>query len=334
MFPSLPEAGVPPAEPAIAEAAPAVAIPLAHGIYTLTPIPAGATSRSLREEAERLASLPSDQRLHPSDRPEKERVHAIACEFVAGHVRRITKGYALKERHRHFDVGTVVVSEGIVPGSRLRHATFQWAIGPDGSVVQLENARLPVAHLDPVDLLPAPDLASPHRGDTSDLAFLLASFCSLVGASPTVPVAATGAIALHSNQVLYVPDVAPLLEAAAEAPVAHVVLPAHDGKLDGLHDHVRYWPVQDANESIYSLLALMASEVLVPNLRRRALTKQAYSWLSLVTVLVGILGYQLAAALGAGGSPPTDFVRFLLVVIVVLWIGTFVFTHRYWRLDR
>ena len=77
--------------------------------------------------------------------------------------------------------------------------------------------------------------------------------------------AATGAIAYYTNQVAYVPQVDVLLEAAAAEPVGHVVLLAHDGKVNALHNGVRYWAVQDTDEAIFSLLTLMASKVVVPN---------------------------------------------------------------------
>jgi hypothetical protein len=312
----------------------AAAVPLGYGIFTVTPIPHGSTRDVLVYESQRLSTAPEDEHLHPLDLPEKERVYRVAADFVRDHVRVIAKNYALRGPHKHFEVGTVVISENIIPRTALRHASLQWAIARDGTVAELKTARLPVSHLAPLADVGPPDLATLHRGDTSDAAFLLAAFCHLVGAAPTTSVAATGAIALHTNAVAYVPDIGPLLAAAHDDGMTHLILPSHNGKIDGLHGGVRYWPVRDTNEAVFSLLALMAHTSIVPNIRRRALTKQAYAWASLLSILVAIMGYQLAASLSVGGAPPVDFVRYLLIVVVVLFIGSFVFTHRFWRRDR
>jgi hypothetical protein len=312
----------------------AAAVPLGYGIFTLTPIPPGSTRDVLVYESQRLSAAPEDDRLHPLDRSEKERVYRVAADFVRDHVRVIARDYALRGLHKHFEVGTVVVSENIIPRTALRHASLQWALAGDGTVAELKTARLPVSHLAPLADVGPPDLATLHRGDTSDGAFLLAAFCHLVGAAPRSSVAATGAIALHTNAVAYVPAIGPLLAAAHDAGMAHLILPSHNGKIDGLHGGIRYWPVRDTNEAIFSLLALMADTSVVPNIRRRALTKQAYAWASLLSMLVAITGYQLAVSLSVNGAPPVDFVRYLLIVVVVLFVGSFVFTHRFWRRDR
>jgi hypothetical protein len=97
---------------------------------------------------------------------------------------------------------------------------------------------------------------------------------------------------------------------------------------------VRYWSVRDTNEAAYSVLTHMAGETVIPNLYRRALTKQAYSWLSLILALAACLAYALAAWSNVGGRPPVDAVRFTLLLVVLFVIGSEVCTHRYWKRDR
>ena len=53
----------------------------------------------------------------------------------------------------------------------------------------------------------------------------------------------------------------------------------------------------------------MAGEVVVPNLYRRALTKQAYSWLSLILALAAVLAYALATSFNVGGDARRVFSR-------------------------
>jgi hypothetical protein len=47
---------------------------------------------------------------------------------------------------------------------------------------------------------------------------------------------------------------------------------------------------------------------------------------------LSICGYQLAVAFGR--HPPVTFVRYLLVVVAVLFVGSLLCTHRFLRLDR
>jgi len=307
------------------------AVPLARNIFTLTPIPIGLSRGDLIEEAQRLADAPAEQRLGAFDQPEKDRVFQVASLFVQGHARRISKGFAIKTPHPDFAVGTIVISEDLIPRTRLRHAALQWAITSSG-VVQLKNVRLPVGHLEPIHLADQPELSSPHRGDGSDVAFLLAFVCDLLGLLPETSVAGIGVVALQDSHLLVEPDIEPLLEGAKNDNIAHVILPFADGKVNGEHGGVHYWSARDCNEAIFCLLTALARQSVVPNLYRRAMTKEAYSWLSLMLILLSICGFQLAVAFGS--HPPVEFVRFLLGVVGLLFVGSLIFTHRYWRLDR
>jgi hypothetical protein len=331
VFPSLQTPSPPPDPVLVYDAVSAAAVPLARNLFTLTPIPPGLTKRALVKEQERLTRAPVEERLGQFDQPEKDRVFAIAEEFVRRHVRRIAQRHSIRSAHQYFDVGTVVISDEPIPSSHLRHAKLQWAVS-SGRVVELKNARLPVAHLEPVQLHAQPPFATPHRGDDSDLAFLLAYVSDLLDIDPSEPVAATGVIALEQNHVLHEPEIEVLLDAAHQDHMSQVLLPFNNGKVSGLHDGVRYWSVRDTNEAVFSLLSALAHEVVVPNIRRRALTKAAYSWSALIFALAAVCAYQLAAVMGR--HPPVTFERYLLGVFVVLLIGSVTCTHRFWRLDH
>jgi hypothetical protein len=333
VFPSLPSAeeSVEPAEVFEANGVPVAAVPLSNNIFTLTPIPSGSTREDLLEEAKRLATAPLDQRLGEFDQPEKERIFGIAKLFVHGHVRRISKGAAIKTAQESFGIGTIVISEDLVPETRLRHAKFQWAVTPSG-FVELKNAKLPVGHLELLEVGAQPMYGSPHRGDDSDVAFLLAYLCDLMGTSQDQSVAGVGVIALEDDHLLVEPAIEALLDGARTDHIANVILPLANAKMNGEHDGVRYWSARDSNEVVFSLFTALAHKVVVPNLHRRAMTKEAYSWFSLVTILLAVCGFQLAVAFG--DHPPVEFLRFLLGVVILLMLGSLVFTHLYLRRAR
>jgi hypothetical protein len=328
VFPSLPAPGG--AAPS-AVAAPthprATPVELDRNIYTLTPGSAAASSHPLG--------------LDEFDQPEKDRIFRIATELVENHVRRIEKAYAIKNEHEAFRGGTLVVSVKPIPKTKLRHARFQWAIA-NGRVFKLEGARLPVGHLAPVDLHQQPSYPSPHRGDDSDLAFLLAYLCDLLGIHESAPIAATGKVALETNNIVWTNAAPAMVEAARASTIKNVVLPhaveQRNAIKDGLHDGVRYWSVRDTNEALFALMSASvgATQTVTPQISRRAFTKQAYSWLSLILVLTAVCCYQLAVSLDVNtrGHPPVNFVRVLLIIVAVFLVGSETLTHRYWKLDR
>jgi hypothetical protein len=333
VFPSLPARTLDESPLVSDRLPPKSAIPLAHNVYTLTPITPDAVSRA-REAAEEQHSPDDYGRLDAFDQAEKDRVFGIATEFIENHVRRISSGYAIRTAHEGFGAGTVVVSEKQVPRTKLRHAQLDWAI-TNGRVYSLQGARLPVGHLSPITPKDEPSYGSPHHGDDSDLAFLLAFVCHLLDFDSPTSIAASGTITFHTNDSLWIHDIPDLLDAARVGGVENVVLPHSVEKMEGDGRHgVHYWLIRDTNEAIFSLLTASAGEILVPNLTKRALTKQAYAWLSLVLILLAVLAFQLVASLSAGGEPPVVFVRYLLVVIAVLFIGSLIFTHRFWKIDR
>lgn len=289
---------------------------------------------SVELDRHRYLHVPGEN-LGPADfnRPERERIHDIAVQFVKNHVRVIEHGFAIRTPHRHFTVGTVVVSQDPVPHTPLRHARFQWAIN-DGVVVELRKTRLPVGHLAPY-VLPARDRSDEGwPGAKCGLAIFLAYLFELLAIASPAPLGAIGDINFHTNAVGAVSNIDPYLDAAPSGGLKDLILPLGNGRANGMHNSVRYWSVRDTNEAAYSVLTHLAGETIVPNLYRRALTKQAYSWLSLILALAACLAYACAASLNIGGQPPVDFVRFVLVLVVLFYLGSEVCTRRYWRRDR
>jgi hypothetical protein len=300
-------------------------VSLARNVFALT-------RRSVRPVA--AADVPGVS-VYPKDfdRPERERIHEIAAEFVKGHVRVIRHEFAIKTPQRQFGAGTIVISQDPVPTTVLRHARFQWAI-TNGIVVELRNVRLPVGHLALYE--PCAELTSDEGwpGAERGLAIFLAYLFELLGIKATTSLGAVGEINFSTNAIGAVSDIDPYLERAKSDALSDLMVPFASGKMSGQHNHVRYWSVHDTNEAAYSALTHLAGEVVVPNLYRRALTKQAYSWAALILILAAGLANALAGSLSSGGEPPVDFVRIDLVVGVVLLIGSLTCTHRYWRRDR
>lgn len=304
---------------------PAVAtVPLAANVFALTS--AGVQVGALPATGDGM--LPED-----FNQPERERIRAIAAEFVAGHVRLIRHDFAIKAPHRHFGVGTIVVSEDPVPTTVLRHAKFQWAI-TRGSVVELRNVRLPVGHLEDYELPPEVSSGEGWPGAESGLAIFLAYLFEILGISSPEPLGGVGDHNFNTNAIGAVSDIDAYLEAAQSGTVSDLVLPFMNGKTSGMHNQVRYWSVRDTNEAAYSALTHMAGETIVPNLYRRAMTKQAYSWFSLLFALAAVLAYALAYSFNDGGDAPKGFLEIVLVLVVLFLIGSETCTHRYWRRDR
>jgi hypothetical protein len=300
-------------------------VPLTHNVFALIrgSAPAG-----------RLSVRPGEA-VHSEDfyRPERERIADIASDFVAGHVRIIKRDFAIKSPHRQFGLGTIVISEDPVPSSVLRHARFQWAV-TDGTVVELRNVRIPVGHLKGYELPEPIADGEGWPGIGCGLAVFLAFLFEILGISSPDPIGAIGDINFNTNSIGEVSDIDTYLESAQSGELRDLMLPFTNGRMTGMHNQVRYWSVRDTNEAAYSALAQLAGEVVVPNLYRRALTKQAYSWLSLTLALAAVLAYALAYSFNAGGDAPKRFLVVVLVLVVLFVIGSQTCTHRYWKRDR
>lgn len=305
-----------------------VAFPFARNVFTLARVPWGMSRPAFLEAA--LAPRRDSVDL---DQPERERVRAITAEFVRTHVRRLERGSYLKAPGRHLAVGTLLVSESPVPRTRIRHARFQWAIN-DGTVVQLKNVRLPVGHLGSYQPTGGTDFGHACRGDENDLAYLLATLFDALDIEAPSPLAGIGAIGQHTNAIDTETEIEPFLEAAASDGMHDLVLPRGNGRVNGEHEHVRYWAARDTTEAAISALTAVSGEIVVPNLVRRAFTKEAYAWLSLVFLFVAAMVGEFARTIGLGAHPPINLLRCLLGAFVIAVAGTFVFAHRFWRMDR
>ena len=300
-------------------------IPLAGNVFALT-------SAAVRVGP--AAALPGEApRPEDFNRPERQRIADIASDFVAGHVRVIRRDFAIKTPHRHFGVGTIVISEDPVPTSVLRHARFQWAI-TDGTVIELRNVRLPVGHLVDYEIRATISDGEGWPGAESGLAIFLAFLFELLGISSPVPLGAVGEINFNTNAIGAVSNIDAYLEVVQTGELQDLMLPFMNGKTSGMHNQVRYWSVRDTNEAAYSALTHLTGEVVVPNLYRRALTKQAYSWLSLILALAAVLAYALAVSFNAGGDAPKGFLEIVLTLVALFVIGSETCTHRYWKRDR
>lgn len=332
VFPSLP-AGGEAASTQVRDEARWVTVPIARNVFAMAVKPWGLTRSEFIDQTAGNADPNLEGSVASLDQPERARVHAIATDFVKQHVRRLECGYAIKSAHQDFTVGSILVADHWVPRTRLRHAQFQWAI-TDGHVVELRDVRLPVSHLGHCDVREMPDLSHRTWGDRSALPAFIADVLDFVQVDLPAPLAGIGEIALHTNQVLTLPDITPYLEAAEADQMHDLVLPLGNHKMDGLHGSVRYWPVRDSNEAMFSVLSSLAGEVVSPHLYRRWLTKQAYSWLSLILFLTGGLVLNLSGNLAGVSDPPVELVRYLVAAAAVFFAGSWVFTHRYWRIDR
>src|SRR5579872_4946534 len=327
VFPSLPAGGAVLPTQVEEDESRCVAVPFIRNVFSVVVKPWGLTKEEFLDRLAQSVDLALDGSSASLDQPERVRVQAIASDFVDHHVRRLERPYAIRSAHQHFTVGTLLVSERWVPESRLRHATFRWAITA-GHVVELRDARLPVGHLghcQPMDMRPFGHQA---HGDRTALAAFLAYVLDLLEVDLPAPLAAIGDIALNTNQVLTVSGITPYLEGAFADQMHDLVLPLGNHKMDGLHGNVRYWPVRDTNEAVFSVLSFLTGEVVAPQLYRRWLTKQAYSWLSLILCLIGLLVFSLSGNLARASDPPVALVRYLVLAAAVFVAGSFVFTHR------
>jgi hypothetical protein len=307
----------------------AACVLLARNVFSLVPI------ENIEVSSRRISESPEDGdaanmgMLEQLEQAGRIAVREVATDFVKYHVRRLTKDVALRRPHDKFKIGTVLISMGNVPNSRTRHAKFQWAI-TGGRVFQLRHARIPASHVGPYVRASNLELSSRVTGD--EVACFLAYVLDLLDVTPLEPIAATGDISTNTNELLFAQNLDELLEAAHLGGMHDVVLPRKNQKMNDEHAGVDYWPSKDTNDAIFSVLHSLSGEEIDPNLRRRALTKQAYSWVSLICTLLAVGGYQLAVALGS--NPPVTFIKYLLAFVAFFFVGSFFFTDRYWKMDR
>ena len=306
------------------------AFPLYDNVYVLAP-----SRERLDPAAEAELLLPDNRdQLNPFDLPERDRMYALAIQFVDNHVRRLRSGASIKARDRTFGDDIIVVSEKRIPRLPFLPVRLNWAIERN-KVVDLHDHRVMRGRLTRFKIPPRRFIWGPGRGDSYDLAYLLGNVCAITSLHVPQPVAVTGDVELSTNQVLGSGLIEEKREAAVNDRMAHLILPFRTHLMPGDHRGVRYWPARDVNEAAFSLFSASCSEVAVPDLKRRWRVKMIYSWVSLLAVLMGIGAYQFAAGFGTdpleGNQTP---LRWTLGIAVALFAISSFATHRFWRMDR
>jgi hypothetical protein len=298
-----------------------------------------AAEREVSAAEAQVLRHPTRDTVDPFDLPERDRMYALATQFVENHVRIVRSGGALKSRDRSFGDETLVVSVKPIPRMPFRLVSINWAI--DGaSVVDVHGHRILRARLKKVGIPPREFIWCPGHGDEFDAAYFLANVCAILGLHVREPVAAVGEMGGEVNQVLgrtwMMGDRG---QTALDYHIPNLILPFETGYLPGVHEGVRYWPVHDLNEAAYSLFSVACSDLAIPDLKRRWRVKMAWSWISLISVLVAFAATQLLSGAPnrkGGFSPilPDAALEWIGGVIAVLLAICIYATHRYNRMDR
>jgi hypothetical protein len=308
----------------------AAAIPLYDNVHVLVPLAVGRDRDDLMAEAKRLRAAGRDA-LDPFDVPERERMYVLARLFVRGHVRRLRSGGAIRAVGRTFGDGTLVVSEKPFPRFPFRLIKVNWVI--DGhDVVDVHDHRVLGARLTRVPIPARRFIWAPGKGDTYDLAYVAANVCAILDIHVPEPVAVSGDVALATHAVLGKNLSEDKREGAARDGMAHLILPFGAHLMPGKHHGVRYWPARDVNEGLYSLLSAASSDVLVPDLKHRWRVKMAYSWGSLLAVLLAVGANQFGGTI-ATTPGSTVVLRWALGVGVVLFVVSLYCTRKYRQID-
>ena len=211
---------------------------------------------------------------------------------MANHVRIVRSGASLRTRDRSFGNATIVVSEKPIPRFPLRLAKLNWAIDRS-TVVDVKDHRILSARLTKVTIPPRHFIWAPGKGDTFGVAYLLANLCAILGLHVPSKVAATGVVALETNQILGHGLMEDKRQGAVNDGMDHLILPFAAHLMPGVHDGVRYWPARDANEAIFSLLAAASSDIAIPDLKHQWRVKMALSWISFISILAAVCITQL-----------------------------------------
>jgi hypothetical protein len=304
------------------------AIPLYDNIHVLAPLPPGQTRNDLIAEANRLARADRDS-LDPFDVPERDRMYVLAVQFVANHVRQVRSGSTIWSRDRSFSDGTLVISERAMPLVPFRLVRLNWAIEHD-AVIDVHGHRVFAFRLKKVRIPHRRFIWAPGKGDSFDIAYVLGNLCAILGIQVPEPVAASGDVALQTNQIVGSGRIEAKREAAVHDRMAHLILPFGTHLMPGDHHGVRYWPSRDVNEAVYSLLATASSDLAIPDLKRRWRVKMAASWISLLAVLLAIGGMQLAGEFVGNSS----LVRWTGGIAACLFAISALATRKYHNVDR
>jgi hypothetical protein len=278
---------------------------------------------------------PSIDPLDEFDIPERDRMYKIATEFVARHVRILRSGASVRAAGRTFRDGSLVISERPIPRLPFRVARLNWII-EDGAIVDISGHHVTTAHLRPVPVPAREVLWAPGHGDRYDVAYLIANVCAVLGLTLPESIAAFGDVLLNTNAVLGTGRMDDARTAAEQEGIRHLILPFDTHLMSGELQNVRYWVVRDALDAVYAMFSAAASDVVVPDLKRRWLVKMACSWTSMLSVLGAGAAYQFAAYGTLEGSPGfgKTVLAATLGVVGVLFALSCYATHRYFDVDR
>jgi hypothetical protein len=301
------------------------AFALYDNVYVLVP----QTEQLDPAEAAELGLNATTDNVDQFDLPERDRMYELAKQFVRNHVRTVKSGSALQSQGRSFSDRAIVVSEKKIPRLPLRHAKVSWAIDRN-AVIDVHDHKVLSARLTKVEIPSRRFIWGPGQGDTFDVPYLLSNLCAILSMHVPDPVAATGVVALGTNQILGNDPIEDKRLAASRSRMAHLILPFRAHLMPGLHDGVRYWPARDVDEAIYSLFSAACADRAIPNLKFRWRTKMVASWISLFAALAVYGAMELSS--GFGGDP--SFSRLMFGVALALFATSSFATHRYWRIDQ
>lgn len=228
----------------------ASAYPLYDNIYVLVP----AHVRLDSEEAAELGldTIPND--VDQFDLRGQDRIYELASKFVRNHVRRVKARSAIKAGGRLLSDRAIVISEKRFSRLPFRFARLSWAVDRN-AVVDVHDQKVLCGRLTKVVIPPQRVVWGAGSGDTFDVAYLLANVCAILGMHVPVPVAATGAMELRTNQIVGNDPIEDKRLAAQKSGIAHLILPVGARFMPGLHGGVRYWPVYNVDHAIYSLFS-------------------------------------------------------------------------------
>jgi hypothetical protein len=239
-----------------------------------------------------------EQAFEPLDQPKRDRIYGLARRFLGNHVRMLRRGSFMHAVRHDFEDGALVISDRPFRKLPLLSTRVIWAVHTDGRIVDVTGHRVGSLRLRRLPPRQRPFIWAPGSGDHFDVPFLLANVSELMRVTLPEAVAATGEIADlkgSPSQVLGSGRLDRERLAAETGGMAHLVLPFMAGFLPAVHGHVRYWPVRDANEAIFSMLTTGTSDTAVPDLKRRWRNRAIASWVSLAAVLAGASVMQFAS---------------------------------------
>ena len=228
----------------------AAAFPLYDNVYVLVPN----HERLEPEEAAELGLVTSPEDFDQFAVPERDRMYDLALQFIRNHVRSVRSGSAVKSKGLSFSDRALVVSEKRCPRLPFRATKVSWVVDRN-AVVDVHKTKVLSVRLAKVDIPPRRYIWGPGRGDSFDLAYLLANICAILSMHVPEAVAASGVVMSRGGQIVGNDPIVDKRRAASKSRITHLILPSAAHLMPGSHDGVRYWPVRDVNEAVFSLLS-------------------------------------------------------------------------------